>query len=168
VRNYNTLNCNINRVAMAPARVLAGPAAPGGQAAAAQAGGNNINIKHKRLVVLLLLPIGAFTSPEIDQSARPNPSRTTNISISIIHHGKVSRDWHVLIDMHEYIYRYLFFYFIFFMWCRWLRAGRASSEEGGETHQLKHVEDPVGVSIASVHWLPMLAIVPFAQWCKSW
>jgi hypothetical protein len=33
VRNYNTLNRNINRVAMAPARVLAGPAAPGGQPA---------------------------------------------------------------------------------------------------------------------------------------
>jgi hypothetical protein len=50
----------------------------------------NINIKHKRLVVLLLLPIGAFTLPEIDQSARPNPPRTTNMSISIIHPGKVS------------------------------------------------------------------------------
>jgi hypothetical protein len=40
VQNYYTLNCNINRVAMAPARVLPGPAATSGQPVA-QAGGNN-------------------------------------------------------------------------------------------------------------------------------
>jgi hypothetical protein len=40
LQNYNVLNRNINRVAMAPARVLAGPAAPGRQLAA-QAGRNN-------------------------------------------------------------------------------------------------------------------------------
>ena len=41
LRNYNILNRNINRVAMAPARVLAGPAAPGGQPATQAGGGNN-------------------------------------------------------------------------------------------------------------------------------
>jgi hypothetical protein len=83
----------------------------------------------------------------------------------------VSREWHVLVDMYEHIYIYILFFFyfyFFFMWFWWLLAGRANSEEGVETHQWKHVEDPGGVSIATVHWLPMLAIVPFARLCKSW
>jgi hypothetical protein len=53
---------------------------------------STLNIKHKRLVVIkFLLPIRALTSPEIDQSARPSPSRTTKEQFNI-KRGKVEED----------------------------------------------------------------------------
>jgi hypothetical protein len=54
LRNYNMLNRNINRVAMAPARVFAGPAAPGGQP-----GGNN----NQQQVAANVVVGGATLSP---------------------------------------------------------------------------------------------------------